>query len=183
MTDISFITTNPNKFNEMKELFNTHGLELGWINRKLPEIQASTLEDVVKHALSTAGMKNVFIEDAGFFIGALGGFPGVYSRYVYDTIGNAGILRLLEGEKNRKATFVATIGYIDEVGRDIKLFKGEVKGNVSHVPQGHRGFGYDPIFIPEGFKKTFGEDKVLKSQVSHRKRAAEKLISYLKREL
>ncbi|MFQ5801211.1 MAG: XTP/dITP diphosphatase [Candidatus Hydrothermarchaeales archaeon] len=180
MTKISFITTNPNKFNEMKELFNTHGLELGWINRKLPEIQASTLEDVVKHALSTAGMKNVFIEDAGFFIGALGGFPGVYSRYVYDTIGNAGILRLLEGEKNREARFVAVIGYRGE-GEDIKLFKGETKGNVSLLPRGEKGFGYDPIFVPEGFEKTFGEDKVLKSQVSHRKRAAEKLIHYLTR--
>lgn len=183
MSRLSFITTNPNKFNEMKEFFNAHGLELEWINKALPEIQAPTFEEVVKFALSTVDMKNVFIEDAGFFIEALDGFPGVYSRYVYDTLGNAGILRLLEGEENRKATFVAVIGYIDEVNEDIKLFKGEVKGNVSYVPQGHGGFGYDPIFTPEGFNKTFGEDKVLKSQVSHRKRAAEKLISYLKREL
>jgi XTP/dITP diphosphohydrolase len=181
MTGLFFITSNPHKFKEMKEFFSANGLELEWINKKLPELQADTLDEVVKYALSNYDDENVFVEDAGFFIDALGGFPGVYSRYVFDTIGNRGILRLLDVVENRQARFVAVIGYRDSRGGDIKLFKGEVKGSVSKALKGKKGFGYDPIFVPEGFKKAFGEDKALKSRISHRKKAAEGFIQYLKR--
>jgi len=180
-TPVSFITSNENKFMEMKEFFNSNSLELEWIERSLPEIQANTLEEVVEYSLSQVGLENVFIEDAGVFIDSLDGFPGVYSRYIYDTIGNKGILRLLEGEKNRTARFEALIGFKESNKEDIKLFKGVVKGSVSPSCKGNMGFGYDPIFIPEGFINTFGEDKNLKSEMSHRIRAAEKLINYLQR--
>jgi XTP/dITP diphosphohydrolase len=181
MAKISFITTNPDKYREMHEFFKANELELNWINKELPEIQAESLEEVVKFALSSYDGENVFIEDAGIFIEALHGFPGVYSKYVYDTIGNQGILRLLQGVENRSARFTAVIGFKAERGGDIKLFKGEVKGYVSLSPKGEKGFGYDPIFIPEGHEKTFGEDEILKSKISHRKRAADKLIQNLTR--
>jgi XTP/dITP diphosphohydrolase len=138
---------------------------------------------VVEFSLSSYVAENVFVEDAGIFINALSGFPGVYSRYVFDTIGNKGILKLLDGSENRSARFVAVIGYKPGDGGSIKLFKGEVRGFVSLFPKGESGFGYDPIFVPEGFKRTFGEDTIIKSQVSHRKRAAEGLMKYLKRNL
>jgi len=180
MNKISFITSNPHKFSEMSEFFKADGLSIEWIDRKLPELQADTLEDVVRYSLSQAPEDGVFIEDAGFFIDALGGFPGVYSRYVFDTVGNDGILRLLDGAANRAAWFEAVIGYKNEVGGDIKIFKGEVKGYVSLSPKGGKGFGYDPIFVPQGFDRTFGEDDALKSKVSHRRKAADRLIKYLK---
>ncbi len=167
----------------MQEFFNTQGLELSWIEASLPELQADTLEEVVEYSLSHYKGENVFVEDSGFFIDALGGFPGVYSRYVLDTIGNNGILRLLDSIKDRGAQFEAVIGYKPLSGGNVKLFKGVVKGFVSLSPKGETGFGYDPIFIPEGFKNTFGEDEFVKSMVSHRKRAAEKLLQYLKRNL
>lgn len=181
MKEISFITSNSNKFKEMKEFFKADELHLNWINQSLPEVQAETLEEVVEYSLSQYKGGEVFIEDAGIFIEALDGFPGVYSRYVYDTIGNKGILKLMEGLENRKTRFEAVIGYQERRRGNIKLFKGEVKGFVSLFPRGESGFGYDPIFVPEGFKKTFGEDSILKSNLSHRKRAAEKLIQNLLR--
>ena len=183
MSKLSFITSNPDKYSEMKSFFEANGLELGWIRKSLPELQTDTLEEVVEHSLSIYGGENVFVEDAGIFIAALDGFPGVYSRYIYDTIGNEGILKLLDGVENRRARFEAVIGLKPEGGEEVKLFKGEVRGSVSLSPHGDRGFGYDPIFIPEGFIKTFGEDESVKSKVSHRKRASEKLLQYLKRNL
>jgi XTP/dITP diphosphohydrolase len=173
MPQISFITSNQNKYLEMKEFFKARGLIIEWISKKLPEIQANSLEEVVNFSLSSYDGGNSFVEDAGIFVEALEGFPGVYSRYVYDTIGNQGILKLLR--------FMAVIGFKGEKGGDVKLFKGEVKGYVSLSPKGEKGFGYDPIFIPEGHEKTFGEAEILKSKISHRKRAAEKFIQYLKR--
>jgi len=183
LSKLSFITSNQDKYREVKSFFNEHSLELGWTRVSLPELQADTLEEVVEHSLSQFNGEDVFVEDAGVFIDALGGFPGVYSRYVYDTVGNAGILKLMEGVENRRARFEAVIGFKPAGGGDVKLFKGEVRGNVSLSPKGEGGFGYDPIFIPEGFIKTFGEDESVKSMVSHRKRAAEKLLQYLKRNL
>jgi XTP/dITP diphosphohydrolase len=183
VSKISFITSNPDKYSEMKAFFEENELELSWTRASLPELQADTLEEVVIHSLSQFNGDGVFVEDAGIFINALGGFPGVYSRYVYDTVGNKGILKLMQGVTDRSARFEAVVGFKPEGGKDIKLFKGVVKGFVSLSPKGEKGFGYDPIFTPEGFKKTFGEDESVKSMVSHRKRAAEKLLQYLKRNL
>jgi len=183
VSKISFITSNPDKYCEMKAFFEENSLELGWTRVSLPELQADTLEEVVIHSLSHFDGDGVFVEDAGIFIDSLSGFPGVYSRYVFDTIGNEGILKLMSGVENRSARFEAVVGFKPEGGGDIKLFKGVVKGFVSLSPKGGKGFGYDPIFTPEGFKKTFAEDEHIKSMVSHRKKAAEKLLQYLKRNL
>jgi XTP/dITP diphosphohydrolase len=183
MGEVSFITSNTNKFTEIAEFFKASGLELERIDAKLPEIQAETLEEVVEFSLSSYEGEDVFVEDAGIFIDVLGGFPGVYSRYVFETIGNDGILKLLSGLDDRNARFEAVIGFKPMGGGDIKLFKGEVRGSVSLFPKGESGFGYDPIFVPEGFKRTFGEDETTKSSISHRKRAVEKLIHHLKRNL
>lgn len=180
MREISFITSNSHKYEELKNLFTSNGLKLKWIRKSLPELQATSLEEVARYSLSTTQEKNIFLEDTGFFINGLKGFPGVYSRYVYDTIGNEGILKLLENTTERRASFTAVMGFKDLEGK-VKIFKGEVKGYVSTAPKGEGGFGYDPIFLPEGHEKTFAEDEELKSRLSHRRRAAEKLINQLKR--
>ena len=106
-------------------------------------------------------------------------FPGVYSRYVYDTIGLSGILRQMEGVENRAATFRCVLGLILDNGSKHK-FVGECKGNLIHEMKGTGGFGYDPIFVPEGYDKTFSElSSEDKNKVSHRGSAMKKLIKFL----
>lgn len=173
-----FLTSNEHKYKEAVELFEKHGLELEWLNESYDEIQGDTLEVVAMAAVKGVGRENVFIEDAGLFIDALKGFPGVYSSYVLKTLGNGGILKLLEGVENRGARFESIVAYTD--GERVKIFKGVVRGSISHSPMGTKGFGYDPIFIPAGHTVTFAEDYELKTRTSHRMKSMIKLIDYLK---
>ncbi len=149
------------------------------------EIQADTLEEVVKHCLAELRAKrtdDVIIDDSGLFIDALGGFPGVYSSYVYRTLGCRGILRLLSGSEDRKASFVCIVGCIAG-GADI-VVSGMVEGSIGFEERGDRGFGFDPIFIPKGYERTFAEMTVEeKNPISHRGRAIRALSSALGRRI
>ena len=181
---IYFKTSNPHKFDEAKEIFKRYGIELEQIPETYREIQADSLEEVVKDALKTIENigRGVFIEDAGLFIKALNGFPGVYSSYIENTIGNDGILKLMEDVDDRSAVFMSVVGFKGFKGFkdfDAMIFKGEVKGEIAFESRGTEGFGYDPIFIPEGYKKTFAEDFELKTRISHRRRAIEKLARFI----
>ena len=119
------------------------------------------------------------IDDAGIFIEALKGFPGVYSRYTYDTIGLEGILQLMKGVKNRRTTFKCVLGFLQNNGKQY-ILTGETHGILTKKKKGEQGFGYDPIFIPEGEEKTFAElDMNRKNQISHRGKALEKLLEIL----
>ena len=171
-----FITSNDHKFREAKEIFSGYGVSIERISKPYKEIQADTLEEVVREALENIEEKDVFIEDAGLFVGALGGFPGVYSKYVENTVGNEAILKLLSDVKERSAVFQSVVGYKSE---NIEIFEGKVEGEIAEEQRGKKGFGYDPIFIPKGFNKTFAEDITLKMQLSHRKQAMEKLAKHL----
>lgn len=178
---LTFITSNRHKFKEAKEIFKKHGIEVRRISRDYEEIQAASLEEVVERALlNISDSRATIIEDSGLFIDALNGFPGVYSSYVLKTLGNTGILKLMEGVKKRKAEFQSVVGYIDK-DRDRKIFKGRVEGDIAYEIKGKGGFGYDPIFVPEGYKKTFAEDLNLKNRISHRRRALGKLAEYIGR--
>jgi XTP/dITP diphosphohydrolase len=176
MTMIYFLTTNEHKFKEAREIFGRYGLSIERLSRPYREIQGQNLKEVVIEALKSVDERRVFVEDAGLFIKALKGFPGVYSRYVEDTIGNEGILRLMRDIKDRRAVFRSVVGYKDE---EIKVFEGKVEGTIAYEIRGRGGFGYDPIFLPKGFNKTFAEDIELKMKISHRRRAMEKLAKYL----
>ncbi|MBP3546715.1 MAG: RdgB/HAM1 family non-canonical purine NTP pyrophosphatase [Alphaproteobacteria bacterium] len=125
-------------------------------------------------------------DDSGLCVDALDGRPGVYSaRYAPNRDFNEGMKMLLKemeesGKSTRKAHFSCcmALAYPNE---KTMIFEGRVDGNISETPSGNGGFGYDPIFIPEGFDKTFaelGED--IKNQMSHRSRALEKLINKIK---
>lgn len=173
---IYFITSNDNKFREAEEIFSAHGISLERISVPYKEIQADTLEEVVREALENLDEEDVFIEDSGIFVDALGGFPGVYSRYVEDTLGNDAILKLLSDVKERGAVFQSVVGY---KGKSIKVFEGRIEGEITSEQRGRGGFGYDPIFVPKGFNKTFAEDIKLKMRLSHRKQAMEQLAKYL----
>jgi XTP/dITP diphosphohydrolase len=175
-----FITSNEHKFREAEELFTEEGLGLEWLRRGYTEIQGDTLEEVVRAAVEALDVEGAFIEDSGLFVDALRGFPGVYSSYVLRTIGNQGILRLLEGMEDRGARFESVVGY--RGGGRVKIFKGVVRGNISPGIRGREGFGYDPIFIPRGHTRTFAEDYSVKRKISHRVKSIKKLIRYLKEE-
>jgi XTP/dITP diphosphohydrolase len=177
---LKFVTSNDNKYREASAIIP----HLEWVDKAYTEIQADSLEEVVSHGvkeLIDQGLEDFFIEDAGLFIHSLKGFPGVYSSYVNRTIGCEGILRLLgkqkeeekKEEKRREAEFRSVIGLYSG---EITLLKGICKGEISTERKGEDGFGFDPIFIPDGASKTFAEMKIKgKNQYSHRARALEKL--------
>jgi XTP/dITP diphosphohydrolase len=169
--DVTFVTSNPNKVAEARRLFAEFGIGVRWSRRDLPEPQAVRLEDVVLAKLAAAARpsRGVVVEDSGIFLSGLAGFPGVYSRYVYETIGLDGVLRLLP-PRSRQATFRAVAGY--RRGRTVLISRGEVRGTIALRRTGSNGFGYDPIFAPLGAGRTFAEmSGIEKDRLSHRGRA------------
>lgn len=181
---IPFVTSNKNKFIEVQAKMKSLGFDVEQIEQSYPEIQSDSLEKVVVTALKWLVKKlghAVMIEDSGLFIASLDNFPGVYSSYVFKTIGREGILRLLAGERRREAYFETVVGYA-EPGKEIHIFKGICSGMIIEKEIGERGFGYDPIFLPTGSERTFAEMTVEeKNRHSHRARALEKFAEFLRR--
>ncbi len=182
MKQLYFVTSNEGKFREVSQLLKLEGFTVVQKNLGYPELQATALEDVARFGLQHVGErfdKPFFLEDAGLFISGLNGFPGVYSAYVYYTIGLEGILRLMESLRDRSAVFRAVIGFRDSRGRD-HVFIGECMGRIGDMQKGTQGFGYDPIFIPDGEDQTFAEmDTSLKNTLSHRAYALAHFIEFL----
>lgn len=123
-------------------------------------------------------------DDSGLVVEALNGRPGIFSaRYAGDHDFGKNIQKVLEemsGIENRKAYFITVLCYYDENGP--KFFEGKVYGNLLTENKGHKGFGYDPIFVPDGFEKTFAEmQPEEKNAISHRKRAFEKFLEFLEK--
>jgi XTP/dITP diphosphohydrolase len=110
----------------------------------------------------------LIVDDTAFEIDALNGFPGPFAAYVLDTIGNAGILRLMDGVQDRTASFTTAIAFADADG--IQVFSGTIYGMITLAPRGREGFGFDPIF--ECNAKTLAEIPLAeKSRISHRAKA------------
>ena len=181
---IAFVTSNPGKVEEAKKYFEPLGVEVYQLRLSYPEIQADTLEEVAEYGAKWLAERikgPFFLDDSGLFVDALRGFPGVYSAYVYKTLGFNGILRLLEGETNRKAHFKSVIAYWDG---ELHIFTGRVDGEITTEPRGSGGFGFDPIFKPDGFDKTFAEMTTEeKNEISHRGRALRAFAQWLKENL
>jgi XTP/dITP diphosphohydrolase len=159
-----------------------HGYELEHIKTAYPEIQAESLEITIIPGLEWAMSKYdrpIMIDDSGLFIDALKGFPGVYSSYVFKTVGNDGILSLMRDAKDRSARFECCIGF-KMPGKDPFIAKGVAKGSIATRKSGTGGFGYDPIFIHEGHSRTYAEIEVSeKNKISHRGRAIEIFLKEL----
>ena len=173
--DITFVSSNIHKFEEAKQILSDFGISLGYANHSLEEIQSDSLKSIALKKAKEAFFKlkkPVLIEDDGLFINSLGGFPGPYSSYVFQTIGNDGILNLLK--KNRNAKFVSVISYCDK--KNIQIFIGNLYGTISFSKQ-NKGWGYDPIFIPKNMKQTFGEIGN-KNKISHRFKALKKFSTW-----
>lgn len=173
---IYFVTSNKGKFVEAQAIFG----DLVQKNIGYNELQVDTLEEVVDFGMEEvmARLKGqIMIEDAGMFIDGLKGFPGVYSAYVQKTIGNSGIVRLMEGMDDRKAAFNSVVGYAEPDMKPI-IFKGELKGEIGFEPRGTGGFGYDPIFYVNG--KSLAEMSLEeKNRISHRARSMNALKQWL----
>ncbi len=153
-----------------------------------PESGDTFLENAVSKAVfySKILKSSVVADDSGLVIEALNGFPGVQSSRFMEGE-NYGrkmkkILMMMEDEENRKAKFVCVAVFADVEKGMILSSIGEVKGKIAQEIRGKGGFGYDPIFIPNGFEKTFGElGEEVKSEISHRKRAFEKLFDIIRK--
>jgi XTP/dITP diphosphohydrolase len=183
MKKLYFITSNKGKVKEATEKLRPLGYSVIQKDLGYPEVQADSLEEVALQGIAHIQAKYhqaFMLEDAGLFIETLQGFPGVYSKYVFFTIGLPGILRLLERKKNRNAVFRSVYAY-NEPGKTPVIVVGECSGMISSVQRGKHGFGYDPLFVPHGSEKTFGEMTIgEKNQFSHRSKALEKLVTELK---
>jgi XTP/dITP diphosphohydrolase len=171
---ILFETGNLGKLEEVQAIFAELGHDVQQLKDEYPEIQADTLEEVVESGLKWLWERHgvpIMIDDSGLFINCLKGFPGVYSAYVYKTLGCPGILRLMENRDDRSAEFRCCAGYVDQDGK-ITMRSGISKGIIVGEMRGTGGFGYDPIFLPEKEIKTFAElDLARKNIISHRGRA------------
>ena len=174
--DILFVSSNKNKFYEAKNILYKNKINLGFFKSTLKEIQADSLKEIAAQKVDEAYRrihKPVIIEDAGLFIDSLNGFPGPFSAYVFKTIGNSGILRLVKS--NRKAKFQSVVAYCDNK-YGVMLFDAKVEGKISRTAKG-KGWGYDPIFIPQGQSKTFAMLSN-KNEVSHRYKALKKFSNW-----
>jgi len=173
--DLTFVSTNAGKFEEVRSILAAYDIRVRWNRRRLPEMQADRLESVVEEKLAAAARlgARVLVEDSGLFLPALGGFPGVYSAYALDTIGLEGILRLVKG-RNRRAVFRTVAGL--SLGSRRWTRSGECRGRIADRPAGTNGFGYDPIFIPDGERRTFGQlPAAEKNSRSHRSQAIHRI--------
>ena len=177
---ITFITGNEHKVKEAENIFKDYDISLEHIDLGYEEPQG-TLEEVAISGAKYASRKldkPVIVEDAGLFIKALNGFPGTYSHYVQDTLGNQNILKLLDGVSDRYAEFRSVIGYCTP-NSEPKTFLGKVKGEISVEEKGDLGFAFDPIFYVPSERKTFGElTTEEKNQFSHRKNSLKKFIEW-----
>jgi XTP/dITP diphosphohydrolase len=178
---IYFLTSNKHKIMEVEPIASRYGFEIeGYSGYKI-EIQSMDLAEISEKAALIGYMllkKPVLVEDAGLFIEALNGFPGPYSSYVYKTLGIKGILKLMKNTENRRAYFMSATTIIYKPC--IITATGIVYGTLTHEPRGNKGFGFDPIFVPEGSDKTFAEmDIEEKNKYSHRARSVDKAFNQL----
>jgi XTP/dITP diphosphohydrolase len=182
--EITMATSNLHKVEEANYVLKPFGVRLVARDIKGDEVQSFEPSVVAKASLEAAMKKfdgPLVVEDTGLFIDALNGFPGALAAYVHKSIGLQGILKLLEGVENRKAHFDAAVAYGAPPGR-IWVFTGRVYGRISLKEAGSGGFGFDPLFVPEGFDKTFAEMSLEeKSKISHRALAFRRLGVWIAR--
>jgi non-canonical purine NTP pyrophosphatase (RdgB/HAM1 family) len=175
---IIFATSNKDKVREAESIL---GVKVVGNSLEIDEIQSlDTTEVTVKKARAYFKELNkpVFVEDSAGIFKAIEPLPGPYIKDFYDALGNIGLCRLLEG-KDRGVIARATVVYKDKQ-KDEHVFVGDVEGKIAKNPKGDSGWGWDPIFIPNGSNKTFGEmTMVEKNKFSHRRIALEKFAKWL----
>jgi len=195
MTSLVFATNNPNKLQEIQQMlgsqFHLQSLNDIGCTDDIPETSATLMGNAIQKAQHIAQKYkvSVFADDTGLEIAALNGEPGVYSaRYAGPQRNSSDnidlVLDKLKEHKNRNAQFTTCIALIlfNTNGEpEMHTFQGVVKGEITREKSGLEGFGYDPIFTPEGKNITFAEMSMTqKNEISHRGRAFRKMVSFLK---
>lgn len=158
MKKITYVTGNWSKIMSAKNILEPLGIEVDNVKMETTEIQADTVEEVAMHSAKEASDKlkcAVLKNDTGLYVEALGGFPGPYTHYVDERLGEDGLLKLLEGVDNRNACFMEAFAYC-EYGKDPVVFKSITKGRIATEKSGIYGWSWDFIFIPDGYDKTMG---------------------------
>ncbi len=189
MIKLVFATNNQNKFNEIASLLNNNIELVSLSDIGCTEELLETSNTLEGNALQKAMYVfnkfklNCFADDTGLEVEALEGRPGVYSARYAGEQRNAEdnmnkLLEELKEKSNKSAAFRTVLALV--VNREQLFFDGSVKGNITDKRVGDKGFGYDPVFIPEGYSQTFAQmDMALKNKLSHRGIAVGKLAVYL----
>ena len=191
MNQIILASKNKGKIKEFNELLNTTdyqciSMEDAGFKEDIEEGGKSLSENAFLKAQAIFQQTGIacLSEDSGLFIEALDGEPGIFSaryggNHKNDVDNIALVLKMMSGKSNRRAYFEAILCFIQPEGK-INYFKGKVHGQISDNPMGDNGFGYDPIFIPDGFQQTFAElGNKVKNDISHRAIAAKKFQTFI----
>ena len=177
---LNFVTSNSGKIKEFRQILEPK-IKVNHIKISYHELRSDNPEEIARMSaemLANKLKKPVVVEDSGLFIKTLNDFPGTCSAYIHKRIGLEGIIKLMKGIKNRNCTYKSAVAYCEPNKKPIS-FLGEEKGRVSKKIKGNYGFGHDPIFIPEGSSKTYGEIKNCEEIKQFRRRAVLKLGEYL----
>jgi len=179
MKEIVFVTGNKKKVIEIQNILKNVKV----IQKKLNLMEPQSL-DVERIASSKAEQaynilkKPVFVEDTSLTIPSLNNFPGAFIAWTSKTIGNEGLIKLMADLNDRFAQAKTCIAYCDKNG--LKLFSGTCNGRISKEIRGDKGWGFDTIFIPEGYSKTWAElGPEIKNAMSHRRKAAQKFYKWI----
>lgn len=177
---LTFITGNAAKAEQL-----SRHLDFSVQHRKihLPEIQSLSLEEIVAYKAHEAyKLTNtpVLVEDSSLIFAAMGKLPGPLIKWFLESLEEDGLCKLLDCYETREAVARVLFGYYD--GKSLELFDGSMHGTIADTPRGNAGFGWDPIFIPKGHTKTWGEmDTEKQKETSMRRIALKKLESFLKK--
>ena len=173
-----FVSSNPNKGIEAERILK---LPLLRVAINLPEIQASSIEEITRYKLEVAktkGYDRLVVEDVSLGFNELGNFPGPYVKWLLESAGGKGLGAIAYALRDRSAVARCCVGYWD--GQEVHIFMGEVAGEILVHPRGEQHFGWDAWFLPEGTAKTFAElSAEEKDAISHRGRAFGKLRDHL----
>ena len=178
---VNFVTSNLGKVRELRQILEPE-IRVNHIKMSYPEIRSEDSGEIARQSaeeLAQKFKKNIVVEDSGLFIKALKDFPGTYSATVHKKIGLEGILKLMKDIQNRECEYKSAVAYC-EPGKKPISFLGTEKGKIADTAKGNFGFGHDPIFIPEGSSKTYGEMENVEHLKKFRRTAVLKLKGYLK---
>lgn len=176
LKDLVVVSTNPGKIQEINDILGTNH-KVSTID--VPEIQSLDLDEVITAKAKAAYAKikkPVLVTDVSLEIEALGGLPGPFIKFFLKTIGEEGTVKLIKG-KNTKTKATEAVAIYN--GKIFKVFKGVVTGHLVPKKRGKNGFGFDFVFVPKGYKKTYSQlSREEKNKISHRALALKKLKNY-----
>ncbi len=185
MKEVIFLSRNEHKISEATTILKKFDIQVVPSNAIINEIQTNIIEDLVREKTLKAFqiLKNkVFVEHTLLEIDFLNGLPGVHTQLFWDTLKKDKLIEISNKFDNKTIKAITHIGYCD--GKKIHYFKGEINGTLPHRYSGNDEFQWDCVFIPKGYKKTFGEmESNLKNSISMRFKALKKFANHFNKEI